>query len=189
MTDAILTLNAGSSSPKFALFGAGSDARLATAPVDRIGPDGTMRLRDAGGVDIAVPPGDLTSHAAALGAALAALGASFPETAIPAVGHRVVHGGPDHAALLLLDEAVLAVLEALFPFAPLHQPHNRAGIRAAMRAFPGIPQIACFDTAFHRGQPLVHDTIALPREYYSRGVRRYGFHMAPFHKSLGGFIS
>jgi acetate kinase len=176
MTGAILTLNAGSSSLKFALFAAGADAPMAKGLVERIGPDGTLRLRDAHGADIPVLPGDLASHAAAVGTVLSALSTAFPTAAIAAVGHRVVHGGPDHAAPLLLGDAALISLEALQPFAPLHQPHNLAGIRAAMLAFPGIPQIACFDTAFHRGQPFVHDTFALPREYHARGVRRYGFH-------------
>jgi acetate kinase len=102
--------------------------------------------------------------------------ASFPGIVIGAVGHRVVHGGPHHADPILIGEADLIDLEALAPLAPLHQPHNLAGIRAAMAAFPGVPQVACFDTAFHRGQPLVRDAYALPRVYYDRGVRRYGFH-------------
>jgi acetate kinase len=93
-----------------------------------------------------------------------------------AVGHRVVHGGLDYAEPVAVTEAVLAKLAELEPFAPLHQPHNIAGIRAAMAAFPGVPQVACFDTAFHRGQPFVNDTFAIPHRYYEKGVRRYGFH-------------
>ena len=76
----------------------------------------------------------------------------------------------------MVDDEVLDKLEALSPFAPLHQPHNIAGIRTARAAFPGVPQVACFDTAFHRGQPFVNDTFALPHRYYEIGVRRYGFH-------------
>ena len=93
-----------------------------------------------------------------------------------AVGHRVVHGGLDFSQPVLVDENILRKLSELEPFAPLHQPHNIAGIRAAMAAFPGVPQVACFDTAFHRGQPFVNDTFAIPHRYYEAGVRRYGFH-------------
>jgi acetate kinase len=92
------------------------------------------------------------------------------------IGHRIVHGGPDHAEPVLLTADVMAYLETLQPFAPLHQPHNLAGVRAAAAAFPGVAHIACFDTAFHRNHPWVNDTFALPRAYYDKGVRRYGFH-------------
>jgi acetate kinase len=95
---------------------------------------------------------------------------------IAAVGHRVVHGGPDLSAPVVIDDAVLATLRGIVPLAPLHQPHNLAGVDAAREAFPGVPQIACFDTAFHRSQPWVADTFALPPEFYARGIRRYGFH-------------
>jgi acetate kinase len=87
-----------------------------------------------------------------------------------------VHGGPDHSTPVLIDDRTLASLRALIPLAPLHQPHNVAGVEAAMKAFPSIPQVACFDTAFHRSHPFIHDTYALPRSYYDEGVRRYGFH-------------
>jgi len=176
MTAAVLTLNAGSSSLKLALFPAAGDAPLATGQADRIGPDGTLRIAAAGGTALPVPPGDLTSHAGALAVALAGFRAAFPDLDLRAVGHRVVHGGTDYAAPLTVTDTILADLARLEPFAPLHQPHNLAGIRAAMAAFPQVPQVACFDTAFHRAHPWVHDTFALPRDYYDRGVRRYGFH-------------
>ncbi|MCK5749795.1 MAG: acetate/propionate family kinase, partial [Oricola sp.] len=89
---------------------------------------------------------------------------------------RIVHGGIDFAAPVRLDEETVDRLEALEPLAPLHQPHNLAAVRAAHEAFPNAIQIACFDTAFHRTHPWVNDTFALPREWYERGVRRYGFH-------------
>jgi acetate kinase len=92
------------------------------------------------------------------------------------VGHRVVHGGPDHAAPALVDDALLARLEALVPLAPLHQPHNLAAIRAVAAAVPGLPQVACFDTSFHRTLPEVARRFALPRRIDALGVRRYGFH-------------
>jgi acetate kinase len=93
-----------------------------------------------------------------------------------AVGHRIVHGGLAHATPVFLTEAILDDLRALIPLAPLHQPHNLAGVEAAQRAFPCLPQIACFDTAFHRGHDFVNDAYALPRAFYERGLRRFGFH-------------
>ena len=177
MTTAILTLNAGSSSLKFALYPVAGDAALASGLIDRIGQDGTMEMRRGDGLPLAVTDKpDLSSHVAALRSVLDRLTSSFSQLDVVAVGHRIVHGGPDHAAPLLLDAAALAELEKLAPFAPLHQPHNLAGVRAAMAAFPSARQVACFDTAFHRSHAFVNDTFALPRRYYDRGVRRYGFH-------------
>ena len=173
---AVLTLNAGSSSLKVALFPAGGESPLATGLADRIGPAGTLSLKDAADATIPPAPGDLTTHAAALATVLASLHARFPKLTLTAVGHRVVHGGPDRAAPAVVTPALLDELERYAPFAPLHQPHNLAGIRAAMTAFPGVTQVACLDTAFHRSHPWVNDTYALPRAYYDRGVRRYGFH-------------
>jgi acetate kinase len=175
MTRAVLTLNAGSSSLKVALFPETGDTPLATGLADRIGPNGTLTLKDAAGAPIPAA-GDLTTHEGAMAAVIAALRAHWPGLHVPAVGHRVVHGGADRIAPEIVSEALLTELAALAPFAPLHQPHNLAGIRAAMAAFPGVPQVACFDTAFHRSQPFVNDTFALPRAFYDEGVRRYGFH-------------
>ena len=99
-----------------------------------------------------------------------------PDLSVLAVGHRIVHGGADYSAPARIDEAVYAALKALAPLAPLHQPHNLAGVDAARALFPDAPQIACFDTAFHRGHDFVNDAYALPRELYDEGLRRYGFH-------------
>ncbi|QYZ68347.1 acetate/propionate family kinase [Neotabrizicola shimadae] len=175
-TRAVLTLNAGSSSLKVGLFPMQGDAALATGLADRIGPDGTLTLKDATGAAIPALAGDLSNHEAALATILASLAARFPDLDLAAVGHRVVHGGPDHAAPARVTPALLEELARYAPFAPLHQPHNLSGIRAAMAAFPGVPQVACFDTAFHRGHPWVNDTYALPRRFHDKGVRRYGFH-------------
>ena len=171
-----LALNAGSSSLKVALFPAEGDEPLATGQADRIGPDGTLKLKDARGREMALAEGDLTSHAGALAVVIETVKSAFPHLRMAAVGHRVVHGGLDYSEPVLVDEEVIGRLADLEPFAPLHQPHNIAGIRAAMDAFPGVPQVACFDTAFHRGQPFVNDTFAIPHRYYEKGVRRYGFH-------------
>lgn len=173
MTEAILTLNAGSSSVKFGLFSA-TGGMLAGGIADRIGPQGVLRLMRGG--EPLPGEGDLGSHAGAVAAALAAFLAAFPDLQVRAVAHRVVHGGPVHAAPVVVTDTLLAELQALAAFAPLHQPHNLAGIAAAQAAFPGVPQMTCFDTAFHRGQPWVNDTYALPRALYDEGVRRYGFH-------------
>ena len=113
---------------------------------------------------------------AAVGAILGWLRKAGYDSSVAGVGHRVVHGGPDLAEPVLIDESVIAKLKRLIPLAPLHEPHNIAGIEAAMKAFPSTPQVACFDTAFHRSHPFVDDTFALPRSYYDEGVRRYGFH-------------
>lgn len=167
----VLTLNAGSSSLKFAVYGAG-DSPVAEGLVDRIG-DAQARLtltRD--GVQAPAAEGPLATHADAVARVLD----SLPGLALKAIGHRVVHGGPDFAEPVCVTDQVMAQLDRFCPFAPLHQPHNLAGIRAAQAAFPGVPQIACFDTAFHRNHPWVNDTFALPRSYYDKGVRRYGFH-------------
>ncbi|MEM1431029.1 MAG: acetate kinase [Pseudomonadota bacterium] len=177
MTGTILTLNAGSSSLKLALYDAtAGDTPLASGLVDRIGPDGSLRLKHADGAALSNAPGGLGTHGEALQTALATLQAAFPGLDVLAVGHRVVHGGTEFDAPTRVDAAILGALEAFAPFAPLHQPHNIAGIRAAMQAFPDAPQIACFDTAFHRSHPFVNDTFALPHSYYDKGVRRYGFH-------------
>jgi acetate kinase len=95
---------------------------------------------------------------------------------LAAVGHRVAHGGPVYGAPVVVDDDVLATLARFVPLAPLHQPHNLAPIRAVQEHFPGVVQVACFDTAFHRGHPEVADRYALPEALYQDGVRRYGFH-------------
>jgi acetate kinase len=175
MTRAILTLNAGSSSLKIAVFPEDGDQPLATGLADRIGPEGSLKLKDASG-DVIPAAGDVHDHTAALASALAGLRNRWSDLALIGIGHRVVHGGSDRSAPVLVDDALLTALAALSPFAPLHQPHNLSGIRAAVAAFPGVPQIACFDTAYHRSHPWVNDTFALPRALYDEGVRRYGFH-------------
>lgn len=168
----ILTLNAGSSTLKAALFGLDLTP-ITTALIDRIGAEAILTVK---GTPLKSEPITAPDHHAALAALLQALRDHFPAAQITAVGHRVVHGGPNRAAPEHVTPALLAELDALNPLAPLHQPHNLAGIRAAMHAFPQAAQIACFDTAFHRTQPWVNDTYALPRAFYDRGVRRYGFH-------------
>jgi acetate kinase len=174
----ILTLNAGSSSIKFGLYAAAQEpVEEARGQIDALGPAARLILEapdiPGGQSETAIGPAD---HAAGLKALIAALTPRMAGREIAGIGHRVVHGGADIDGPRQIDEALLERLEALVPLAPLHQPHNLAGIRAARAAFPGIPQVAAFDTAFHRGHPWVNDTFALPRRYYDAGVRRYGFH-------------
>jgi len=178
----VLTLNAGSSSLKFAAFATangGALNQLASGQIEGIGatPKGAVKAATGETTDLVFEPSQgRVDHQAAMGAILGWLRKAGSDSSVAAVGHRVVHGGPDLAEPMLIDAAVLAKLKRLIPLAPLHQPHNIAGIEAAMKAFPLTPQVACFDTAFHRSHPFVSDTFALPRSYYDEGVRRYGFH-------------
>jgi acetate kinase len=183
----LLVLNAGSSSVKFAAYAAPARRETGGGPDGRTGarePDERMRgqVDGIGGTArLAVRgepprPVEARDHAAALDAIVALLAGRLGDAPVAAVGHRIVHGGTAHAAPVIIDDRVLGELEALVPLAPLHQPHNIAGVLAARRAFPGATQLACFDTAFHRGHPFVNDAFALPRKLYDEGVRRYGFH-------------
>lgn len=180
MSKNILTINAGSSSLKFALFTTGSLDCVAIGKIEGIGTDPELVVKDGEGQKILADTleGDrfVADHDGALKVILEALSTQFPELAVAAVGHRVVHGGMDYSAPVPIDDDVLRQLTDLVPLAPLHQPHNLAGIEAAKAAFPGVLQVACFDTAFHRSHPFVNDTFALPRSFYEEGVRRYGFH-------------
>jgi acetate kinase len=178
----VLTLNAGSSSLKFAAFAlahGGEPSGLASGEIEGIGATARGSVTTAAGEKTALtfdPSLRRIDHHAAMSAILGWLKGAGYDSSVVAVGHRIVHGGADYAAPVLIDDATLANLRALIPLAPLHQPHNLAGVEAAMKAFPSIPQVACFDTAFHRGHPFVEDTFALPRSFYEEGVRRYGFH-------------
>jgi len=176
MTGVILTLNAGSSSIKFALYGVGDEAALeAAGMIDAIGPEARLVLTPERGEKTTVPLGK-TDHVAGVDAILTALQPLLDSRPVLGVGHRIVHGGPDINGPRVLDTALLAQLAELKPLAPLHQPHNLAAVHAARSAFPTAVQVGAFDTAFHRGHPRVHDLFALPRRYYDQGVRRYGFH-------------
>ncbi|WP_289153248.1 acetate/propionate family kinase [uncultured Salipiger sp.] len=179
-TPVALTLNAGSSSLKFGLFAIESTpVEMAVGLIESIGK--TPRLKASFGPGMSplardLTPAEAADHRSALATALSVLRAHFPHARASAVGHRVVHGGPSYDRPMVLTPEVMAELQRLSPFAPIHQPHNLAGIEAAMEAFPDALQVACFDTAFHRTHPKVNDVFALPREYYDKGVRRYGFH-------------
>lgn len=173
---AILTLNAGSSSIKFGVYDTAPEpAVLAAGQVDRLGSAAPVLVLQQGPGQTRTPV-DAGDHAAGVAAILRAVAPVLAGRGVAGVGHRIVHGGPDLARPVVLSDAVLGQLAAYEPFAPLHQPHNLAAVRAAIAAFPGAVQVGCFDTAFHRGHPFVNDTFALPRRFYDKGVRRYGFH-------------
>ena len=181
MNDALLVLNAGSSSIKFALFPLA--AEIARRPslsgqIDGIGAGlGTaLSAVDGGGQTLAHQPlADCHDHHRAIAFLLDWLDRHGAHD-VAAVGHRVVHGGLDYHEPLLIDYASLEALAGLIPLAPLHQPHNLEAIRALLKLRPELPQVACFDTAFHRSQPPLAQAFALPRAISAQGVRRYGFH-------------
>jgi acetate kinase len=176
----ILVVNAGSSSLKFQIFEDvdGVPERRVKGQMDGIGVRPRLKIADAAGAvlserdyDSAAVP-DLPAAILETRSALARL----EGFRLVAIGHRVVHGGPDFAHPVLIDEAVLDRLAALQTLAPLHQPNNLLPIRLAMDIDPEVPQVACFDTAFHRGHPAVAETYAIPRHLHEEGIRRYGFH-------------
>lgn len=181
MAEAVLTLNAGSSSIKFGLFE--RDGRVLKPVlgglVDGIGRATHFLAHDGAGTTLADrrwSEGTPQGHEDVLGEVLDWLEAHLGPDKLVAVGHRVVHGGPRYDQPVLVTEAVVAELERLTPLAPLHQPHSLAPIRAIAAVRPGLPQVACFDTAFHHSMAPVVTRLALPRCYEAEGVRRYGFH-------------
>ncbi len=185
MTDAILALNAGSSSIKFSLFdttnGISSHSLLYQGVVDGIGGNPHFLVQDTTGqrmVDEQLKTKATTQpgHKEALGVLLDWVERQETGLTLIAVGHRVVHGGTLFLAPVLIDSQVINQLESLVPLAPLHQPHNLAAIRSIATINPNVPQIACFDTAFHRTQPPIAQAFALPRDLTVQGIKRYGFH-------------
>jgi acetate kinase len=180
MTDAVLTLNAGSSSIKFSLFefSDGDLALSAGGEIEGIGqaPHFVARVHGRVVTERRWPSHEGLSHEAFLGELLDWTDAHLGADRLRAAGHRIVHGGAAFTAPVLIDDAVLAKLEALIPLAPLHQPHNLAAVRAVAKVRPDLPQIACFDTAFHHDHAPEVYRFGLPRVWEERGVRRYGFH-------------
>lgn len=173
----ILTFNAGSSSIKFALFAPAAEGvdLLASGQVDGLG--STTRFHAKVGDSIQISH-ELSAgnHIEAMQSIVVWLREAFPKTTIVGIGHRIVHGGTHYCEPVPIDAALLKNLESFIPLAPLHQPHNIAGVQAAQKAFPNVCQVACFDTAFHRGHDFVNEAYALPRKYYDQGLRRFGFH-------------
>jgi acetate kinase len=179
--DAIAVVNAGSSSVKFSLFlrrGDALDLRL-RGQFESLSGKPRFVAKDAAGQTIAErtwDEGARLGHAGALAHLVEFLRGHGEGARLIGVGHRVVHGGLEYAEPVRLDETVLVKLDKYVPLAPLHQPHNLAAIRALAARAPDLPQIACFDTAFHRTNPELAQMFALPYALHEAGVRRYGFH-------------
>ncbi len=182
MSQALLSLNAGSSSIKFALYDVaaiGSGNRLSHGQIEGIGSAPHFVARGADGAVLTEyrwPSGATLAHEDLLAPLLTWITSHLGAQSLAAVGHRIVHGGATHDRPVLLTDTVIADLDKLVPLAPLHQPHNLAAVRALRRLRPGLPQVACFDTAFHHGMAATVTRLALPRRYAAEGVRRYGFH-------------
>jgi acetate kinase len=173
----LCVLNAGSSSLKFGVYGIGGELRqLQFGAVEGIGGKARLRVTTAEGKSMHEAALDAPDHATALDGLAAVSDGPLTRTGLVAFGHRVVHGGPDMTAPVVVDTATLARIEALNPLAPLHNPPALAVLRALRERFPEVMQVACFDTAFHRGHPAVADRFAIPDALYHEGVRRYGFH-------------
>ena len=181
MAKTVLVINAGSSSIKFQVFIADEGKNLTRrfgGQLEGLGVCPHFIAKDAGGEvlsdrrwqDGKEPAGHKAGMQVLIGWLRDHVGS------VDVIGHRVVHGGVAYAAPVRIDGAVRDALERLVPLAPLHQPHNLTAIDAVGRAYPGVPQVACFDTAFHRTHPKLADCFALPARYYDAGVRRYGFH-------------
>ncbi len=181
MPDTILVLNAGSSSIKFQLFAIeeGAPSRLFKGQIEGIGAKPRLTVRDSEGaslVETAFEPDEVANLPSAMAILRDWLGERLAGDLPVAIGHRVVHGGPSFNEAVLIDDAVLAELELFVSLAPLHQPNNLGPIKAIRELLPDIPQVACFDTAFHRNHGELADRFALPGRFYDMGVRRYGFH-------------
>jgi acetate kinase len=179
--DTILVVNAGSSSVKFQIFaieGEGKLRRQIKGQIDGIGSRPRLRATGVNGdplADRAYPIEAVSDVPAAMAIAGSWLRDELRISPM-AVGHRVVHGGPDYDRPVLIDHGVVSRLERFVALAPLHQPHNLAPIRSLLANFPALPQVACFDTAFHRTHGALADYYAIPYQLYAEGVRRYGFH-------------
>jgi acetate kinase len=181
MHNAILVLNAGSSSIKFSLFvergqdlkadvrGQASGLFTAARFVSKT-PDGTVKAERSW------PEGLALGHEAALDHIVTYLQSEMADDRLIGIGHRVVHGGSIYTRPVRVDAKVLEVLDSFTPLAPLHQPHNLTPIRLALARAPELPQVACFDTSFHRTQPEVAQMFALPADLREAGILRYGFH-------------
>ncbi len=183
MNKYLLVINAGSSSIKFTVYqkdvSTGQLVTDAAGQIDGIGSQPGFMVRSAEGVSLMermLSDDETHNHTEAINIILSWLWEYFGNGTLLAVGHRVVHGGQTYSAPVLIDATVLAKLETLIPLAPLHQPHNLATIRALLESMPSLPQVACFDTAFHCTQPDVAQRFAIPRRFTHEGIRHYGFH-------------
>ena len=182
MPRGILTINAGSSSIKFALFelnGGLNPRPVVSGQIDGIGAKAKLVAKTAAGkqeLPLSLEGEQEAQHQASLGVLLAWVHDNFQGWSLAAVGHRVVHGGELFSAPMVVDRDSVRQLAQFIPLAPLHQPHNLNGIKAIAAISSDVPQVACFDTAFHRTNPAVAQAFAIPRALTAEGVKRYGFH-------------
>jgi acetate kinase len=179
--DVILVINAGSSSIKFSVFGVSGAKlnRICTGNFEEIETTPHLRIQHASGEVLADehwPPAEPLGHDGAIAFLFEWLHSHESGYQAIGAGHRFVHGGTRYERAVRVDSEVVANLEALVPLAPLHQPHHLSALRAIAGRYPDLPQVACFDTAFHHGQPAIASQFALPREITQYGVKRYGFH-------------
>jgi acetate kinase len=188
----LCVLNAGSSSLKFAVYVVADDGilrRSQNGEVECVGGNGRLLVNAADGKIMHDRMVTTNGHASALAELAALADGPLQEGDLIGFGHRVVHGGPDMAMPTLVDAVTMARIEALEPLAPLHNPPAVAVLKALVQRFPHLPQIACFDTAFHRGHPAVADRFAIPDAMYQEGVRRYGFHGLSYEYIAGALTS
>jgi acetate kinase len=184
MNNAVIVLNAGSSSLKFSIYKVEADElpMVARGQVEGLGTSPHFKAKDPAGVtmadaDVATTSAGSFTHQEAFAYLAGWMRDRYKQELMPmAVGHRMAHGGLDFVGPTMIDEAVLAKLEKLIPLVPLHQPHNLAGVKAVTALRPDLPQVACFDTAFHRGRAEVTERFGLPDDMFQRGLRRWGFH-------------
>jgi acetate kinase len=186
MEQAILCLNGGSSSLKFAVYeisGAGED-RVFSGAIEAIGAEGGRAWLRAGDKVLSDQSGSFPDHTEAVKTMFAAL-KTQGVTRLAAAGHRIVHGGPNFTVPQIIDDRLKAALHELIPFAPLHLPSQAAMIEAVAAHFPDLPQVACFDTAFHSRMPEVAQRFALPGKLWEQGIKRYGFHGLSYEYVVG----
>ncbi|MDU0342460.1 acetate/propionate family kinase [Bosea rubneri] len=181
MSEVLFVVNAGSSSIKFKLYRViGDDIALVFGgAVDGIGTRPRLKAKDHAGetlIERSYAADEVANSSQAQRIIADWVGGEMKDAQLIGIGHRVVHGGPVYSAPVLVDDAVMRTLETFIPLAPLHQLSNLDPIRVLRERRPDLPQVACFDTAFHRGHPELSDRFALPRGLYDEGVRRYGFH-------------
>jgi acetate kinase len=185
----ILVVNCGSSSVKLGVFDASASHRLWSAGVERIGQaEPRLQILESES-PVAGDSWEIHDHDAALRILFEAVRQRAPRSRLRAIGHRVVHGGSEFDRPQILDAAAEAKLLALVPLAPLHMPQSLAGVTAARRLWPNLPQIACFDTMFHSTLPPRAAMMALPRALFEQGVRRYGFHGLSYEFVVGALKS
>ena len=183
----LLTINGGSSSIKFALFEAGDSLRrILEGALERIGlPEATLRVKGVDPADTFSRSVTAPDHSVAVGLLMDWIAKRIGRTSLAAVGHRVVHGGPTYSAPQVITAEMVGELRRLSPFDPEHLPEEILLTEAFQRRFPDLPQVACFDTAFHHDLPRVAQLLPIPRRYEAQGVRRYGFHGLSYSFLMG----